>query len=383
VVNADVDRLLKQHQLLPAGTVDHAVTVAERARMLAGASLFSTLTEEDLRPLAEASEVVIFHAGDRIVNQGDPGESLYLILDGRVEVLARIVEGGATTETVVAWMAAGDALGELALLDGQPRSASCVAVGQVRCLRLDRAPFLQAMEENWSLSHALHVVMAQRLRMADMLLAEHSRDPLTGLNNRRALADLYEREAQRVQRAVRQHGAEAMHPLAVVFCDVNKFKTINDTYGHHVGDEVLRSIAAVLTDASRATDLVARYGGDEFVILLPDAGVAGADQVITRVKERLEADPPGPVPFTVSLGYAIVDPLQPQALESLLMKADIAMYRDKAASRGHDDHVPEIVAAPVAAADDPNLNGAHEPAVTDGIDARSFKGAIASKANLQ
>jgi diguanylate cyclase (GGDEF)-like protein len=347
----DVDRLLKQRL---AGVVDHSVSVDERTRMLAGASLFAPLSSEDLRPLAEASEVVVFHAGDRIVNQGDPGESLYLILDGRVEVLARIVEGGAATETVVAWMSGGDALGELALLDGQPRSASCVAVNQVRCLRLDRAPFLTALEENWSLSHSLHVVMAQRLRMADMLLAEHSRDPLTGLNNRRALADLYEREAQRVQRAVRQHGAEAMHPLAVVFCDVNKFKTINDTYGHQVGDEVLRAIAAVLTEASRATDLVARYGGDEFVILLPDAGATGAEQVIHRVKEHLDATPPGPVPFTVSLGFALVDPLEPQGLESLLTQADMAMYRDKASSREIED--PE---------------------------ARTFTGAIASKANLQ
>ena len=348
-----MDRLLQQRQ---GGEVDHSVTVAERARVLSGASLFSPLSQEDLRPLAEASEVVTFQPGDRIVNQGDPGESLYLILDGRVEVLARIVEGGAATETVVAWMSAGDALGELALLDGQPRSASCVAVNSVRCLRLDRAPFLKALEDNWSLSHALHIVMAQRLRMADMLLAEHSRDPLTGLNNRRALADLYEREAQRVQRAVRQHGAEAMHPLAVVFCDVNKFKTINDTFGHHVGDEVLRAIAAVLTEASRATDLVARYGGDEFVILLPDSGAAGAEQVIRRVKDRLEADPPGPVPFTVSLGYAIVDPLQPQGLESLLTKADMAMYRDKAASRERE---------------------------MSEIDSRSFKGAIGSKTTLQ
>jgi len=355
-----VDLLLKQRH---AGTVSHDVSVDERARLLIGASLFASLPPEDLRPLAEASEVVTFQPGDRIVNQGDPGESLFLILDGRVEVLARIIEDSVTTETVVAWMSVGDALGELSLLDGQTRSASCVAVNTVKCLRLSRAPFLKATEQNWSLSHALHVIMAQRLRMADKLLAEHSRDPLTGLNNRRALADLYDREAQRVQRAVRQHGTDAMNPLAVVFCDVNKFKSINDTYGHQTGDDVLRSIAAVLTHASRATDLVARYGGDEFVILLPDAGVSGAELVVRRIRERLDEHAPGPVPFTVSLGYAIVDPHEPEGLDNLLTQADLAMYRDKAASRER-----EVDPAPGA---------------NNGQDTRSFTGAIANKVELQ
>jgi len=340
--------------------------VEERARLLAGTSLFAGLSPEDLLPLAQASEIVTFQPGDRIVNQGDPGESLYLMLDGRVEVLARIIEESVMTETVVAWMTVGDALGELALLDGQPRSASCVAVSAVSCLRLSREPFLRAVEENWALSHALHVVMAQRLRMADKLLAEHSRDPLTGLNNRRALADLYERESQRVQRAVRQHGADAsLNPLAVVFCDVNRFKEINDTYGHQTGDDVLRAIAATLTAASRATDLVARYGGDEFVILLPDAGDQGADLVISRIRERIEKNPPGPVPFTVSLGYSLVDPHEPQGLDALLSQADIAMYRDKAVAHARETQ-------------------SGKPG--DGLapkEGRSFTGAIAHKAELQ
>lgn len=328
-----VDRLLKHRS---SGIVVLDAPVEERARQLAGMALFRGTPTAELQPLADASEVVFYQPGERIVNQGDPGESLYLILEGRVEVLAHILQDNVLAETVVAWMTVGDALGELSLLDGEPRSASCVAVTPVKALRLGRVPFLRALEDNWSLSRALHIIMAKRLRMADKLLAEHSRDPLTGLNNRRALADLFERESQRVQRAARQNGTEGLNPLAVVFVDVNHFKEINDTYGHHTGDEVLKAIAALLTSVSRATDLVARYGGDEFVILLPEAGVHGAELVVHRLRERLDESPPGPVPFSVSLGYALVDLEEPQGLDSILSQADTAMYRDKIASREHD-----------------------------------------------
>lgn len=312
------------NRLVRRGCATHS-----RAAQLAGIALFRGLTEEQIRPLAAASDVVTFQPGDRIVNQGDPGESLYVILDGRVEVLARIVEGGAVAETVIAWMSSGDALGELSLLDGEPRSASCAAITPVSALRLQREPFLAAVERNWSLGHALYGVLAKRLRVADTLLAEHSRDPLTGLSNRRALADLYEREAQRIQRAIRQDGTASLEPLAVVFVDVNRFKQINDTHGHQGGDDVLKSVATLLTTVSRATDLVARYGGDEFVLLLPEAGRHGAEGVIERIRESLAGTPPGPIPFTLSLGYALVQPDRPDGLDAVLAQADVAMYRDK------------------------------------------------------
>jgi diguanylate cyclase (GGDEF)-like protein len=300
-----------------------------RAQQLAGMALFRGMDVEHVRLLGAAAEVVSFGPTDRIVTQGEPGESVYLILDGRVEVLARVTVGDVTSETVIAWMAAGDALGELSLLDGQPRSATCVAVTPVTALRLGREPFLAAVRQNWSLGHALYAVLAQRIRLADSLLAEHSRDPLTGLNNRRALSDLYERETMRVQRLSRQHGLGSVQPLAVIFADVNRFKAVNDTYGHHVGDEVLKAIARTLTGASRTTDLVARYGGDEFVVLLPEAGTSGVEVVVNRIRSRLAEQPPGPVPFGVSLGHAVVDSMEPQPLDVLLAEADAAMFRDK------------------------------------------------------
>ena len=122
-------------------------------------------------------------------------------------------------------------------------------------------------------------------------------------------------------------------PLAVLFADVNDFKTINDTYGHLVGDSVLQSLAKTLTSVSRNTDAVARFGGDEFVMLLPEAGEEGAALVTQRLREILSDEPPGPVPFTVSIGTAVCDVAEPPTFEELLAAADSAMYRDKARTK--------------------------------------------------
>ena len=308
------------------------VTVEQRLEHLMHLPMFREMTPAELAPLAAACRLEHFRPGEAIVRQGEPGDSVYVILDGRVEVLARIERNGVQSESVVSWLVAGDALGELSLLDGRPRSATCLAMTTTTCLCLDRDEFLGAVQRHWTLAHSLLEVVAERLRRADERLAEHATDPLTGVNNRRALLDLYEREASRAQRAARS-GVGMMQPVGLLFCDVNVFKSINDTYGHHVGDEVLRSVAQTLVAASRATDFVARFGGDEFVVVLPDSGDAGVEKVSRRIKEILRDTPPGPVPFSVSIGSAVVDPHNPQKFDDLMAAADEAMYEDKQRAR--------------------------------------------------
>lgn len=305
----------------------------EGSGLLAPVPIFRNLSTDEQEELAAASQRMVFRPGEVIVRQGEEGNSVFVILEGRVEVRAGVEFNGAATESVVSWLVAGDTVGELSLFDGRPRSATCVAMTNTVCLRLDREAFLGAAQRNWGMAMGLFNVLADRIRQADALLADHARDPLTGVNNRRSLLEIYDREAQRAQRAARQGAEHAMNPLAMVFCDVDKFKSINDTYGHQIGDEVLCAVARVLTSAGRATDFVARYGGDEFVLLLPDAGLGGADVVIGRVREIVREHPPGPVPFSVSLGAALVDPHEPQTFEQVMMAADAEMYRDKSRLR--------------------------------------------------
>jgi diguanylate cyclase (GGDEF)-like protein len=321
------------------GVIDRSLTREQRAHLLADTSLFRGIRFGALLLLTQYAEAVHYQPYEQIVSQGEPGESVYFVLEGRVEVRASADDGQAST--VVSWLSVGDLFGELSLLDGESRSATCVAVTPVRCLRLGRQPFLKALKEHWTLSHRLHVLLSQRLRTADKMLVEYARDPLTGLHNRRSLLDLYEREAERVRRVVRQRGSSSVNPMAVVFCDVNGFKEINDTYGHAAGDLVLKRVADVLRSVGRLTDLVARFGGDEFVMLLPDAGAHGAEIVIRRIRELLQ-QATDPVSVTVSIGYALVDQEHPQSFEALLIEADLAMYRDKANFGGPSVREPRV-----------------------------------------
>ena len=298
--------------------------------------LFATLPPADLLPLAMSAEVRTFVRGQCIMRQGEPGDDVYVVIEGNVQVSAAVERGGIVTQATLSTLGPGDTLGELSLLDGLPRSATCLVADDTRCLRLGRSDFLEALQRHWSLSKTLLAALAQRLRQADERLIESARDPLTGLYSRGALADLYDRQVARLRRS----GADRRQPraartaretrgVAMLYVDVDQFKEINDRHGHSTGDAVLCAMATRLTELTRRTDVVARHGGDEFVILLSEADAATAARIAERIRRSLQQQPPGPVLFTASIGVAVADPQQPQDLAGLVSVADAAMYLDK------------------------------------------------------
>ena len=166
------------------------------------------------------------------------------------------------------------------------------------------------------------------------LLSESRRlasdDPLTGLTNRRVLVERLEAETAEARR----HG----DAFCVVLCDVDGLKGVNDTAGHLVGDSVLRSVAATLRASARAEDVVARFGGDEFVLLLPRTSVEAAQALVQRLGRELPEQTYtwGGMPHTlprVSLGVASF-PQDGLLADQLIAKADERMYADKARARG-------------------------------------------------
>jgi diguanylate cyclase (GGDEF)-like protein len=172
--------------------------------------------------------------------------------------------------------------------------------------------------------------LLQRSVRHAQLLNEARADAKTGLLN----AATWEREAAaEVARAVRTSS-----PLAVALLDLDRFKQINDTHGHLLGDEVLRQIASTMTGVLREYDLAGRFGGEEFVMLLPQTRAPDAFKIAERVREhiaRLPIGAPGGerIPVTVSIGVAALDAGSSRELAELLAAADAALYRAKASGR--------------------------------------------------
>jgi diguanylate cyclase (GGDEF)-like protein len=148
-------------------------------------------------------------------------------------------------------------------------------------------------------------------------------DSLTGLANRRVFEDALAREVARSKRT----GA----PVSLVLVDVDHFKSVNDSYGHQCGDEVLRAVAETLAGACREGDLPARYGGEEFAVLLPGCPPREAYRVAQRLATAVrEGDLP--VPVTISAGVAGM-PMNAATADALLTAADTALYAAKNSGR--------------------------------------------------
>ena len=163
---------------------------------------------------------------------------------------------------------------------------------------------------------------ALRLRRSEALSVT---DDLTQLYNSRYLNQVLRREAKRASRSGR--------PLSLLFLDLDGFKGVNDTHGHQAGSRALVEAAAVIRRCARETDVVARFGGDEFAIILPDTGSEGAAAVGDRVRERLGAHPflEGNglnLRLTASVGVATLPDVAASA-EELVRAADMAMYQVK------------------------------------------------------
>lgn len=169
------------------------------------------------------------------------------------------------------------------------------------------------------------VLANERLRQAEEALrAELSRraysDPVTGLPNRRAVEEALEREATRCRRT----GSVA----SLVIFDVDRFKEINDRLGHHKGDEVLQRVGEVIAAASRSYDVVGRWGGDEFLVLLPGTDLVEAEQIAERLRQAVAgARIPGTEGVTISGGASSL--AEPAAIDPALQRADRALYQAK------------------------------------------------------
>jgi diguanylate cyclase (GGDEF)-like protein len=154
-------------------------------------------------------------------------------------------------------------------------------------------------------------------------------DPLTGLANRRQLIDLMQREFNRARRYRR--------PLGLLYLDLDGFKAINDRFGHMFGDEILRNVATTLRAVLRSTDLLARIGGDEFAVLLPETPMAGVENVAAKLHRALASYSqrlgPAVTPLTFCVGASQLSE-NDASIDDLLTRADNALLEAKSETPG-------------------------------------------------
>ncbi len=169
--------------------------------------------------------------------------------------------------------------------------------------------------------------LLRAFRWTEEQASEARIDSLTGLANRRALEEVLAAEISRAQRFT--------HQLAIVLLDLDRFKEINDSFGHAAGDVMLRAVSRLLTSLARQGDTVARWGGEEFVVVLPETDLAGAQRFAERLRRTIEAQSVGDMKTSASCGVATM--LPEDNVEELLRAADQALYQAKTNGRNRTE----------------------------------------------
>ena len=194
--------------------------------------------------------------------------------------------------------------------------------------------FLAELSKTFSYVVMLSGALLDQARLFEQVRTMAVTDPLTGLANYRRLISVLEAELDRSRRTQR--------PFSVVLLDMDGLKIINDQYGHLTGSRALVRIGKILRNHSRAIDTPARYGGDEFALVLPEAGKDISSRVVSRIRERLSAEPEHP-PLAVSAGVAAF-PEDGDTPEKLLGAADRALYAMKHHGRSSVQNLARIAA---------------------------------------
>jgi len=181
--------------------------------------------------------------------------------------------------------------------------------------------------------HLEELVKARTLELElaqDALVEMANKDPMTGLYNRRYFNE--------ISSTLLQLSKRNSKPFSILMMDIDRFKVINDNYGHLIGDEVIKNLANIFINDTRETDIVVRFGGEEFIILLPDTNITGAGKIAKKIKQHAEdseiltADGTT-VKCTISIGIASCDCANDIDIDDLVHRSDVALYDAKKSGR--------------------------------------------------
>lgn len=261
--------------------------------------------------------LVTARAGRSIHSRGDIEFRIGEGLVGWVAAEAEVLRVGEATQDP-RFVLRPDMAVQIRSFLGVPLIVGGVCIGVLSAASPEPDAFTAAHAETLTLIAAICTPRLEVARLERLA----SVDPLTGALNRRGLSDALA-------------GLELAPPLAAAMVDVDRFKEVNDRFGHGVGDEVLRHVANVIASSIRSTDAIVRWGGEEFALVLPAVGAGAAAHIAERTRATLEASraptSAGDVAVTVSIGVAALRPGDAWPLP--LERADRALYRAKSSGR--------------------------------------------------
>jgi diguanylate cyclase (GGDEF)-like protein len=293
--------------------------------------IFQNVDIESIKGLLEACSVRTLAPQEILIAPNEPNKTVFFILNGRLRIHLDSLEN-----EPIAILDTGESVGEMSVIDNHLTSAYVVA---------NEACKLLVMNEDilWSLTRASHAaacnllfILARRLRNTNSIVVEGvqleqdflrygSFDALTGLHNRYWFNSMLRRQFIR--------SSINSKPLSIILADIDHFKKLNDMYGHLAGDQVLYEVAHTITKNIRPAEMVCRFGGDKFVILLPDEDIETARLMADRLLEAMNKALPVPCGDqaiyqpTLSIGLAKME--NDQTPEMFIQAVDEALQRAK------------------------------------------------------
>jgi diguanylate cyclase (GGDEF)-like protein len=312
-----------------------AVNSDYKRSLLHSLELFKGVYPDDIQELLQQCDRRDIAAGDLLLSPGEKNEHVFVVLSGSLNVHV-----GAPETPIIATMESGACVGEMSIIEDRDPSAYVIGAEDTHLLLIHQTVLWDMVDASHEFAKNLLVVLSERVRSHNRVIADNfgelrkferhaTTDALTSLANRHAMEESFPREIARC--------VENEKPVAMMMIDVDNFKQFNDMFGHIAGDRALSAVSKILRTQFRPRDLLVRYGGDEFAVLLPDVNTEQAMEIGERVRQAVSgttgdgSDSLIQIPLKISMGVA---ELQLQGtLERLIRDADKALYRAKNAGR--------------------------------------------------